>query len=92
MNEKESYDSKIEISDIVIPNTPPPPSKKRPKSLPKILTLLSEFYCGRPAHKFPLNFFPRSAPDISSKIVKSIFGRNIPKLHALHIYSHNTLC
>ena len=58
-NEKERYDSKIEISNIEIPDTP---LKKNPKSLPKILIILSQFYCGRPAHKSPLNFFPRSAP------------------------------
>ena len=39
-SEKESYDSKIEINDIGIPNTPPP-SKISPKSLPKILIILS---------------------------------------------------
>ena len=54
---------RLVTSEFLIPLPPPPPKKRSPKSLPKILIILSQFYFGRPAHKSPLNFFPRSAPD-----------------------------
>ena len=54
--------SEFPIPPPHLPPPPPPSHLKSPKSLPKILIILSEFYCGRPAYKSPLNFFPRSAP------------------------------
>ena len=76
-NEKESYDLKIEISAIGIPDTSPPPPLKGPNSLPEILIILSEFYCGGgggAAHKSPLNFFPRSAPDANYTFIFNLLG------------------
>ena len=48
---------RLVTSEFLIPH--PRLKKKSPKSSPKILIILSQFYCRRPAHKSTSIFFPR---------------------------------